>query len=728
MEELGLQQGQLEYGEPRTIPISVFSERGADSQPHPYGTGIIHVYRKLYEQEFRFVSRDGDRVASMSTNGPDGGFIDAVLGGFPSAGGLSTLSKNYIDAFKPTEFSPSAAGFLQILQEGFRFPLYFTRHQLKRDYPSAGKDGPTLFVVDPDNPLDLIDFWNIRLYQPSVMPLSTRWLHQSQEFIAHFLKDGYRPLPGNSYGVMITPTIQFARSISKERAATLVDVAGLHAIEGCEWHFKLWYDRIWDDHTSDLVAQSEPVRVTASEADHELPITGEPELSIRFPDLSPDFVPQYERGSARWVNVLQLKSYGNDDRLALAFPSTFDERKSRRFRLGDASFISREGFVLPQRYPRAQNYFRIFSGTDAIIEWLRQQGVQAVPSDPGRIADQILISVGGFRGAPLLVDRSTIKLLDDMAKSVRRQVDGTVEEFEDRAASVDNWKALISRRLQTGYNRWVTLDAFITANVLKLGISIQCPNCMKKNWIGLATMREQLICERCLKQYPFPQGSLAFARTPWQYRVVGPFSVPDFARGAYATVLALRVFAGTLSTGDAELTYATGLEFTGVGASPIEVDFTCWYRRSTLFGRSEEPVLVFGEAKSFAAEGFGTSDIARMTNVAERFPGAFIVFATMKDELSDAEKTAIGELAMRGRTRMANKRPRSPVIVLTGTELFNDWHIGEAWKEKGGEHERFATPPSTRLDNLWTLADITQQLYLGLPDPDLELRQRRLPS
>ncbi len=355
MEELGLQQGQLEYGEPRTIPISVFSERGADSQPHPYGTGIIHVYRKLYEQEFRFVSRDGDRVASMSTNGPDGGFIDAVLGGFPSAGGLSTLSKNYIDAFKPTEFSPSAAGFLQILQEGFRFPLYFTRHQLKRDYPSAGKDGPTLFVVDPDNPLDLIDFWNIRLYQPSVMPLSTRWLHQSQEFIAHFLKDGYRPLPGNSYGVMITPTIQFARSISKERAATLVDVAGLHAIEGCEWHFKLWYDRIWDDHTSDLVAQSEPVRVTASEADHELPITGEPELSIRFPDLSPDFVPQYERGSARWVNVLQLKSYGNDDRLALAFPSTFDERKSRRFRLGDASFISREGFVLPQRYPRAQN-------------------------------------------------------------------------------------------------------------------------------------------------------------------------------------------------------------------------------------------------------------------------------------------------------------------------------------------------------------------------------------
>jgi hypothetical protein len=50
-----------------------------------------------------------------------------------------------------------------------------------------------------------------------------------------------------------------------------------------------------------------------------------------------------------------------------------------------------------------------------------------------------------------------------------------------------------------------------------------------------------------------------------------------------------------------------------------------------MFRREEEPVLVFGEAKSFAAESFKPEDIARMRKVAELFPGASIVFATLKE-------------------------------------------------------------------------------------------------
>jgi len=91
--------------------------------------------------------------------------------------------------------------------------------------------------------------------------------------------------------------------------------------------------------------------------------------------------------------------------------------------------------------------------------------------------------------------------------------------------------------------------------------------------------------------------------------------------------------------------------------------------------------------------------------------------------LSDMEKSLIGELAMKGRTRLENRQPQSPVIVLTGTELFASWHLGHAWKDKGGQHARFADPASVRLDNLWTLAELTQQLYLGLPDPWAHLRQ-----
>lgn len=63
-----------------------------------------------------------------------------------------------------------------------------------------------------------------------------------------------------------------------------------------------------------------------------------------------------------------------------------------------------------------------------------------------------------------------------------------------------------------------------------------------------------------------------------------------------------------------------------------------------------------------------------MRKLAEKFPGAFLVFATLKDELSDAEKAEIGQLATWGRERLPDRRPRAPVIVLTGRAILQLAH------------------------------------------------------
>jgi hypothetical protein len=65
-----------------------------------------------------------------------------------------------------------------------------------------------------------------------------------------------------------------------------------------------------------------------------------------------------------------------------------------------------------------------------------------------------------------------------------------------------------------------------------------------------------------------------------------------------------------------------------------EVDFAFWYRCDRRFDQNEEPVLAFGEAKSFAEESFKARDIQRMETLGKKFPGAFLVFATMKDRPS----------------------------------------------------------------------------------------------
>ena len=55
------------------------------------------------------------------------------------------------------------------------------------------------------------------------------------------------------------------------------------------------------------------------------------------------------------------------------------------------------------------------------------------------------------------------------------------------------------------------------------------------------------------------------------------------------------------------------------------------------------------------------------------------------------------------------------VIVLTGTELFADHHVADTWKKVGGAHANMVQHPSVHLDDLWALADCTQQLYLDMP-------------
>ena len=128
--------------------------------------------------------------------------------------------------------------------------------------------------------------------------------------------------------------------------------------------------------------------------------------------------------------------------------------------------------------------------------------------------------------------------------------------------------------------------------------------------------------------------------------------------------------------------------------------------------------LVFGEAKSFGRDTFKPEDVGNLRALAERFPGAVLAFATLRlpNELSSTELESIRTLALWGREYVdGDFRTRAPVVVLTGIELFAGFSLDDAWKKAGGEHAQFGEARGLETANLRILADVTQQLYLGLP-------------
>ena len=700
---------------PRVISLDdVVRTRNDHGPEFVFGLDILDVYEEKYQTEFRFVPRRNSFVALFHDRSRHGAYVEATFGGFPQEKALSHIQRSYEHIFEPTILEHKPSAWLRLIKERGRTALAFTDHALKLSSNTGWS--PTIFIANPTSPIDLLDLWNLRLIRRNVLSVNSEWLPVLSDYLHDFIDKNHRTLPGNPNGVMRHTEVEIGNSFSEEEALNLVGDTFADLPRG-SWSLKLWYDRIWDNDSSDHVQHPSPVQIHTESSRLELTASEERRPKVQFQSLTPEFASDYGGSNARWVNVISLSDRQNQHQFALAFPSTLTGFSDHRFRIGGPLLVSREGFVLLQQYKHQREYIELIPRTEAVVEHFKRHDIDATASDSGRVADQILSSIQGFWGVSILQDEKTLRLLDKMSKSVRRLSEGTIEEYADRTASVNEWQSIMRLREKSSFGSKNNLERLVKAGALKLGLAVPCPNCQKENWYGLVDLAEQVSCERCLKDFNFPQGSLNYKNTPWKFRVAGPYSVPNYANGSYATILALNCLVSGTGFSNNTITLSTNLDLK-MDEKCLEVDFACWYRRERLGSRREEPLFLVGEAKSFAHDSFSEKDIRRLKGVGEKMPGTILVLATLKSELSGAERGRIERLATWGRLPSDSGQTRNPVIVLTGMELFAHHGIVEAWSKTNDKRKTLVQPGHVREDNLRTLADLTQQAYLKLQPTD----------
>jgi hypothetical protein len=709
--EAGIADTKDSFSE-RVVSLKQFL-RGEDKRRRSdfvFGLSAIDIYEDLYQEEFKFASRKPRKVAVFQDADP---YCEAVFGDFPHTKRLRYLRKAYVDVCEPQVFPATPATCLKLIKDGHFFtPLRAGLYKI--DVNFENRDDPTIFVFDPTKTVDLIDFWNLRQFRSNVLPINIHWLGQFADMARKVVTNNHRPLPGNKHGVMIDTTLEFGRSISKA-TKDAVTAAHFKNLPAGSLSLKDWYDPIWRTDWRGGGIQPRRAKLVADKVEIEEAVD-ERQPTLRFPSPEPRFASKYSfaNNRARWVNIIKFSDYIGSPSFALTFPPNFKGEEFPKLDFGEVSLATREGIVLFRQFKLRSASLRLLSQQNAVIEWLKSRGVDAKPSSSGRNAEQVLRSVRGARGASLLADEGTIRLLDKMAKTIQREPDGATAQYPDRTASIAEWKEVLGRRSKSSLFSRAKLDDFTKNNVMRVGLSLSCPNCAKENWYSLSDVDYDVTCERCLNRFSFPQTGMKYNEGDWRYRVLGPFSVPEYADGAYATVLTLRLFSNTLNVSHTPTTFATGLDIVH-GTSKFEIDFAGWYSEGTKFWVDPSPVVVFGEAKSFGADVFKERDVQRLKSIAEVIPGSYVVLSAMKKQLSDGEKSRIRKLAEWGRVPQKNGEPRAMVIVLTGTELFADHRLKRTWEETGGAHANMVKHPSTHIDDLWTLADVTQQLYLDLP-------------
>jgi hypothetical protein len=685
-------------------------EKGRSWSEPEYGLHIHNVLKHIYKTEQQFVLRDKhDSVLVKAERG--NALTEAMFGVYPTSVDAKYIEKGYIDAYRPEKIGPDPEAWRRVYLKGAETPLRVTCYGLNPQ--RYWHHDLLVYVFDPGRATDLIDLWNLRLEPHPVLPVPVEWFEALGDDIYKVLKAEYRPVVGNSHGVMHNATIEFGRSIPKARAEALIHKLKPGPPQGA-LAVKYWRNAIWVEHRDDRMHRDQRLKVTAAEHRVDLAIKENGELRSTFEPLVPEFASRFGKGDHRWINVLNLSNYGRRD-LATVLPfNTFDRTWPRLGGGGEQIPVGLEGWIFPQRYKNFSQYVSLMSADEAIVGSLAQLGINAELSEPGHIARQMLENLGGLWGVHYLADIPTIELLNKMSGGLRRKSneDDTIEEnFGLRTAPLKDWTDLISTRQSRHSLPKKALEDFTKRNVIRLGLETDCPHCRAKNWSTLTDVDYRITCERCLKPYDFPQATLRQFNQNFTYRVVGPFSVPDYGRGSYSALLTLRVLDRFHLASDV-MTFSTAMNLS-VDKLKCEVDFVAWRGDDRMADRRRPPTLIIGESKSLGkGELIKPKDLAKLKAIASRLPDAVVVISVLRDHFTTAEKKIITKFVNWGRRVNVHGEPTNPVLLLTAHELMMDHHISATWKQLGGLHAKFEAYDHTR--NLINFADATQQIYLGV--------------
>ncbi len=669
------------------------------------GLNMYYRYENLLKNEFQFAKRTKPRILNFKEGAKaETIFFEAAFGYFPKDDVLDYLPESYQYTFQAEEASPTPETWAEIVKGRAGYPLYYTIRDI--DFQLGDRSSPSIFIFDPLNPADVIDFWNFRLFTSNVLPVNIHWMTESRDLIGKFIHNNYRPLPTNPNGVMIRTAMHVARSLDAETVHTALNLRELELPAGC-YSIQGWYPNIWrPPYEEENISRPAASVLSFKERDVQIVPTGSPDhILLEYPALSPDFDAGRIGNGPKWVNTVQVSQYATNPEIALALPSSGFIGRPNYPTVGGDKFVSREGYVTFHRYGHDNSYVHLPSPMQAITSWLQADEITVEASDAGRVAEQIIAAVGGLRGSHVFRDQSIVTLLDKMARSRKQWADGSSEEFEGRAAPVQTWLKTLNPIQKKRFGRWWTLESFIKHNILQLGLSVRCPLCAQKNWYNLDEVASNVRCSRCTKTFPYPQGQTN--STPWEYRVVGPFATPHYARGGYTVALTLRFLNDDFMSMD-DFTYSTGIELIRNGKK-VETDFFAWQNRRGYGRAPKNPVTLVGECKSLGTDAFKADDIEKLKRLAELIPGAYLVSSTMKAEFSTAEIKRLRALAKWG---WSLPRP-SPLVILTGTELFGDGPLSHSWKEAGGR----VAEVGKRYEHVFdfpTLAAATQELHLSL--------------
>lgn len=690
-------------------PDEIWSVLDDDNNLSPkYGLGIFELLNDIFEENFKFKMKYPIEVIFPKIPKQYSLFWASWFGELPSKV-IPQLKKSYFEPLDIKTPDLKLTDIKHLMSGGVLFARRVTHHQIESYGGGFRRDG-YIYFLDATKVDDIIDFWNLRAIGRTVLPLPKQLKDDPniKEIVINFLKANRRPWRHNPKVFDFTSIVR-SRNSTMEEIQEYVKTLEIDKDKLSEPYFSLqhWYPRVWNEWARDKDGAM-PSDIYGEE-EGSVEITDSQEFRIGFKSLLPKFAQKYSHhGEPRCANEISFRFYGESEYIAEVFPKSFGENFIRTisgltsfrgdWRVGRNGLVKlvKDGFNETREIPLAEKVF---------FSWLKDLGWEVKLSSAGLLAKQIHKKLDGF--ISVLTNEKLIGLLEHMSGGSVKQDGSPIKDNkinQERDLSVGEVKTRLNDVARNNLH-----DYLVEKGVFKIGLRLQCPHCLRNSWFSLEGVSEKFVCPRCLNVFP-AIGNID--SSTWCYKTAGPFSVPNYADGAYAVLLTAEFFNDRKMT-TLQTTPALSFVAEAPGKINIEADLAAFWQES-FYGEKKDGIF-FCECKTYGA--FQKKDFDRMRYLAKTFPGAILVFSTLRKSLTKKEIVSITKITKTGRKYWKVDRPINPVLILTGNELLN--HFGPPYCWEDAIRKKF-----DRAHGLIALSDVTQQLYLNLPSWQTEWHEK----
>lgn len=661
------------------------------------GISIYGVLEQIYIDEFKFLKKNPQQFNFPEFSKTYEIFFSAVFGklNYEQFQNFKNYFKNDLDInTKKCDLS----NFSTFLDNQNIFLRRITDSYIKHVRNIAAFDKDFVIVINANSSLDILDYWNLRAAGLSILPLPIQSdvSDDTYKTVLSFINSNYYAI--NQNNVYNTTRILKGQSLNETEFDIVVENINKGVKNNNMILLQSWFPSIWNnlyrryDHIGYCDTHSESKEIEISNQN----------TSLSLETIYPKFSRQSYTDLGQYINEIEinLTSTGSD-LLAKAIPEAGEELY-KAFGVGGYKKwrFSKNGIFHLSEHKKDNLYFRIPTSEKIFESWFKSKNIEIRLSNSGHVATQIIKRLGSVDNLRGLVNEEIIKLLIKFSK------DSSELEDNNKTISFNELLEISNKAQHKDGFLWKASDIFnslINDNILQLGIRLQCTICRQYFWYSLKAINYNLNCPNCLSDFPFP--STTPNKLSWRYKPVGPFSLGKEHIGVYCTLLCLTFFQRHLS----HTPLTTMLSF-DIIAEGLEIDLSMIISRG--YKSSGHQEVLFFECKSYNE--FERKDIKRMEYMANNFPGAIIVFATLKRELSQREKKLLSPFVKKCRKYYKNDQPVNPVLILTGNELFAAWSPPTCWKDLGEKYDKFKESRINIYSDLFEFCDVTQQLYLGL--------------